>query len=143
MDQIARKTVSFKCKFTWRIKMDIFHFNKNMHHLLFSSFLRSSSPSSFLFFFSFLLWTSIFFLDYFFIWRPIYSPSVPMTDPQYRFQGDGFGQSDPLVRAPYFPQNHVGFNVGETVLPLSRLHLHRSSQAGNEVGFFWVLCFIL
>ena len=58
-----------------------------------------------------------------------------MTDPQRGLQGDGSGQSDPLVRAPYFPQNHVRFNVGETMLPLSRLHLHRSSQAGNEVGF--------
>ena len=58
-----------------------------------------------------------------------------MTDPQYKLQGDGSGQSDPLVHAPHFPQNHVGFNVGETVLPLSRLHLHRSSQAGNEIDF--------
>ena len=59
-----------------------------------------------------------------------------MTDPQRGLQGDGSGQSDPLVHAPYFPQNHVGFNEGEPVLPLSRLHLHRSSQAGNEVNFF-------
>ena len=58
-----------------------------------------------------------------------------MTDPQYRLQGDGSGQSDPPLRAPYFPQNHVGFNVGELILPLTRFERHRSSQAGNEVGF--------
>ena len=57
-----------------------------------------------------------------------------MADPQRGLQGDSSRQSDPLLRAPHFPQNHVGFNEGELVLPLSRLHLHRSSQAGNEVG---------
>ena len=66
-----------------------------------------------------------------------------MTDPQYRLQGDGSGQSDPLVRAPHFPQNHVGFNEGELILPLTRLELHRSSQVGNEVGFPDLSAFIL
>ena len=60
-----------------------------------------------------------------------------MTDPQRGLQGDSSRQSDPSLRAPYFPQKHVGFNEREPVLPLSILHLHRSSQAGNEV------CFIL
>ena len=59
-----------------------------------------------------------------------------MTDPQCGLQGDNSRQSDPPLRAPHFPQNHVGFNEVEPVLSLSRLHLHRSSQAGNEVGFF-------
>ena len=65
-----------------------------------------------------------------------------MTDPQRVLQGDSSRQldpssrqSDPPLRAPLFPQNHIGFNQGEPVLPLSGLHLHRSSQAGNEVDF--------
>ena len=58
-----------------------------------------------------------------------------MADPQRGLQGDSSRQSDPLPRAPHFPQNHVGFNEGKLVLPLSRLHLHKSSQAENEVGF--------
>ena len=58
-----------------------------------------------------------------------------MADPQHRLQGDSSSQSDPPLHALYFPQNHVGLNEGELVLPLTRLHLHRSSQAGNEVGF--------
>ena len=44
-----------------------------------------------------------------------------MTDPQRVLQGDSSRQLDPLLRAPHFPQNHVGFNEGELVLPLSRL----------------------
>ena len=59
-----------------------------------------------------------------------------MADPQRELQGDSSRQSDPLLRAPHFPQNHVGFNEGELVLPLSRLHFHMNSQAGNEVSFF-------
>ena len=59
-----------------------------------------------------------------------------MTDPQHRLQGDSSRQSDPPLRAPYFPQNHVGLNEGELVLSLTRLHLHRSSQAGDEFSFF-------
>ena len=114
--------------------MNIFHFNINMH-LPFFSFHFFDHHSHLFSFFHFFLHLQFSFLNYFFIWRPIYSPSVPMTDPQYRLQGDGSGQSDPLVHAPHFPQKHIGFNVGETVLPLSRLYLHRSSQAGNEVGF--------
>ena len=58
-----------------------------------------------------------------------------MADPQYRLQGDSSSQSNPLLRAPHFTQNHVGLNEGELVLPLTRLHLHRSSQAGDEVDF--------
>ena len=61
--------------------------------------------------------------------------SVPMTDPQHILQGDSFKQSDPPLRAPHFPQNYIGLNEGQLVLPLTRLHLHRSSQAGDEVGF--------
>ena len=121
--------------------MDIFHFNINIHLI---SFLFISSTITifipflfFIFFFDF----QFSFLDYLFIWRPIYNPSDPMADPQRGLQGDSSCQSDPPLRAPHFPQNHVGFNEGEPVLPLSRLHLHRSSQAGNEVGFseFFVL----
>ena len=58
-----------------------------------------------------------------------------MADPQHRLQGDSSSQSDPLLRAPYFHQNHAGHNKGELVLPLTRLHLHRSSQASDEVSF--------
>ena len=58
-----------------------------------------------------------------------------MADPQRGIQGDSSSQSDPPLHAPYFSQNHVGFNEGELVLPLTRLHLHRNSQAGDEVGF--------
>ena len=115
--------------------MNIFHFNISITFLAFP-FIFSTITFSFLFFsFIFLFNLEFSFLDYFFIWRPIFDPSDPMTDPQRGLQGDDFGQSDPLVHAPHFPQNHVGFNVGETVLSLARLHLHRSSQAGNEVGF--------
>ena len=123
--------------------MDIFYFNIKITFLFFH-FISSTitflfSFISFIFFF-YLQFSS---LDYFFIWRPIYSSSVPMTNPQRGLQGDSSRQSDPPLRAPHFSQNHVGFNEGEPVLPLSRLHLHRSSQAGNEIGFFWFLCFIL
>ena len=58
-----------------------------------------------------------------------------MADPQQRLQEDSSRQPDPPLRAPHFPQNHVGLNEGELVLSLTQLHLHRSSQAGNEVGF--------
>ena len=58
-----------------------------------------------------------------------------MTDPQHRLQGDSSRQPDPPLRAPHFPQNYIGFNEGELVLSLTRLHLHRSSQAGDEVDF--------
>ena len=125
------KTVGLKCKLTWRIKMDIFHFNINS----FSSFLLHFIGNHFHHFLIFLSNLQLSFLDYFFIWRPIFNPSDPMTDPQHLLQGDHSRQSDPPLRAPLFPQNHIGFNQGEPVLPLSRLHLHRSSQAGNEVGF--------
>ena len=33
----------------------------------------------------------------------------------------------------------MGLNEGDLVLPLTRLHLYRSSQAGNEVGFLFPL----
>ena len=92
-------------------------------------------------FFHFFFELQFSFLDYFFIWRPIYNPSAPMTDPLHRLQGDSSRKSDPPLRAPHFSQNHIGFNEGEPVLPLSRLHLHRSSQAGNEIGFFWISLF--
>ena len=52
MDQIARKTVGLKCKLTWRIKMDIFHFNIK---ILFSfSFHFLSRPSLSISFISFI-----------------------------------------------------------------------------------------
>ena len=66
-----------------------------------------------------------------------------MANPQRGLQGDSSSQSDPPLRAPHFPQNHVEFNEGELVLPLSRLHLHRSSQAENKVRFsdsFTLIC---
>ena len=114
--------------------MDIFHFNISITFLAFP-FIFSTITFSFLFFsFIFLFNLEFSFLDYFFIWRPIFDPSDPMTDPQHILQGDHSRQSDPPLRAPLFPQNHIGFNEGELVLPLSRLHLHRSSQTGNEVG---------
>ena len=105
--------------------MDIFHFNIKITFLLFLSFSLGHHLSFFLFFH--------------FLWHSIFNPSDPMTDPQHVLQGDSSRQSDLPLRAPLFPQNHIGFNEGEPVLPLSRLHLHRSS----EVGFFWFLCFIL
>ena len=58
-----------------------------------------------------------------------------MADPRHKLQGDSSRQSDPTLLAPYFLQNHDGLNEGELVLPLTRLHLHRSSQAGDEVSF--------
>ena len=116
--------------------MNIFHFNIIIHFLL---FFFTSSESSFPFSSFFLSFSSFdlqfSFLNCFFIWRPISDPSIPMTDPHYRLQGDSSRQPDPPLRAPHFPQNHIGLNEGELVLPLTRLHLHRSSQAGNEVGF--------
>ena len=66
-----------------------------------------------------------------------------MADPQHELQGGSSSQSDPPFRAPHFPQNHVGFNEGELILPLTRLELHRSSQVGNEVGFPDLSAFIL
>ena len=57
-----------------------------------------------------------------------------MAHPQYRLHGDSFRQSDPPLIAPYFPQNHAELNEGELVLPLTRLHLHRNSQVGDEAG---------
>ena len=115
--------------------MDIFYFSINMYLPFFSFHFLDHHLSHFFSFFHFFLYLQFSFLDYFFIWRPIYNPSAPMTDPLHRLQGDSSRRSDPSLRAPYFPQNHIGFNEGEPVLPLSRLHLHRSSQAGNEVGF--------
>ena len=58
-----------------------------------------------------------------------------MVHPQRGHPGASSSQSDPPPVAPYFPQNHLGLNEGELILPLTRLHLHRSSQAGNEVSF--------
>ena len=58
-----------------------------------------------------------------------------MANPQHRLQEDSFKQSDPPLHALHFPQNHVGLNEGELVLSLTRLYLHRSSQAGDEVSF--------
>ena len=134
MDQIARKTAEFKCKLTWGIKMDICHFNISMHFL---PFFFTSSSSSFSFSSFFLLFSSFdlqfSFLDYLFIWCPISDLSVSITDPQHKLQGDSSRQPNPPLLAPYFPQNHVGFNEGELVLPLTRLHIHRSFQAGDEV----------
>ena len=115
--------------------MDIFHFNIKIFFFLFLSFSLSTISFYFFYFFHFLSNLQLSFLDYFFIWRPIFNPSDPMTDPQHLLQGDSSRQSDLPLRAPLFPQNHIGFNQGEPVLPLSGLHLHRSSQAGNEVGF--------
>ena len=135
MDQTARKLLGFKCKLTWGIKMDIFHFNIKFTFPSFLSFSLDHHLSISFLSFIFLLNLQLSSLDYFFIWRLIFNPSDPMTDPQRVLQGDSSRQSDPLLGAPHFPQNHVGFNEGELVLPLSRLHLHRSSQAGNEVGF--------
>ena len=58
-----------------------------------------------------------------------------MAHPQRGHSGASFSQSDPPHIAPHFPQNHLGLNEGELILPLTRLQLHRSSQAGNEVNF--------
>ena len=44
-------------------------------------------------------------------------------------------QLDPPPVTPHFPQNHLGLNEGELILPLTRLQLHSSSQASNEVSF--------
>ena len=58
-----------------------------------------------------------------------------MAHPQHRLHEDSSKQLDPPLVAPYFPQNLVGLNERELILPLTRLHLHKSSQAGDEVGF--------
>ena len=135
MDETARKLLGFKCKLTWGIKMDIFHFNIKFTFLSFLSFSLDHHLSISFLSFIFLLNLQLSSLDYFFIWHLIFNPSDPMTDPQRVLQGDSSRQLDPLLRAPHFPQNHVGVNKGELVLPLTRLHLHRSSQAGDKVGF--------
>ena len=118
--------------------MDIFHFNINMHFSFF--FCRSLSSSSFflhffLSYFHFIFDSQSYFLNCFFICRPISDSSVPMAHLQHSLHGDSSRQPDPPLLTPHFSQNHVGLNEGELVLPLTRLHLHRSSQAGNEVGF--------
>ena len=66
-----------------------------------------------------------------------------MAHPQHRLHGDSFRLSDSPLVALHFPQNHVGLNEGELILPLTRLELHRSSQVGNEVGFPDLSAFIL
>ena len=58
-----------------------------------------------------------------------------MAHPQHRLHGDSSRQLDPPLVAPHFPQNHVGLNEGELVLPVTRLHVHMNSQAGDEVSF--------
>ena len=97
-------------------------FSRFIHHHHFHFFFLSliSQPS---------------LLDNFFIWRLISNPSDLMVHPQHKLPGDNSRQSDPPLFAPYISQNHVGLNEGELVLTLTHLHLHRSSQAGDEVGF--------
>ena len=99
-----------------------------LHHHHFSSFIFS-------------LISQLSLLDYFFIWCPISDPYDPMAHPQHRLLEDISRQSDPSLLAPYFSQNHVGLNEGELVLPFTRLHLYRSSEASNEVGFLIILLY--
>ena len=144
MDKITRKTVRLKYKFTWRIKMNICHFNISMHFLPFFFTSSSSSFSFSSFFLSFSSFDLQFsFLDYLFIWRPISDLSVSITDPQHKLQGDSSRQPNSPLLAPYFPQNHVELNEGELVLPLTRLHLHKSFQADDEVSFQIPLQFLV
>ena len=58
-----------------------------------------------------------------------------MVHPQRGHPGASSSQSDPPPVALHFPQNHLGLNESELILPLTRLQLHKSSQAGNEVSF--------
>ena len=92
--------------------------------------------SSFFFFFWF---SKSSFLDFFFIWRPILNPFDLMVHPQCRLRGSTSSQSDPSIVPPHFSQNQLGLSERESILPLTCLHLYRSSQAGNEVGFLILL----
>ena len=58
-----------------------------------------------------------------------------MAHPQHRIHGDSSRQSDPPLVAPYFLHNYIGLNEEEHVLSLTRLHLHRNSQADDEDDF--------
>ena len=62
-----------------------------------------------------------------------------MAHPQCRLRGSTSSQSDPPIVPPLFSQNQLGLGEREPILPMTRLHLHRSSQA--EVGFLILLLF--
>ena len=98
-------------------------------------------PSSLLSFFIFIFDFQFYFLNYFFICRPISDPSIPMAYPQHSLHGDSSRQPDPLLLAPYFLQNHIGLNEGDLVLSLTWLHLYRSSQASDNVDFLIFLLY--
>ena len=100
-------------------------------------------PILHLFSFHFLLILNFSFLNYFFIWRPIFDLFDPMAHPQHRLCWRCSKKLDPSILPPNFLQNQLGLNEGEVVLLLTRLHLHRSSQAGDEVGFLTSSNFIL
>ena len=123
--------------------MNIYHFNI-FHFLL----LLPIVTFIFLFFFSslfflFSLDLQFLFFNYFLIWCPISDPSNPIAHQQHRVYGSGSRQSDPSILPLYVPQNYVGLNKRELILLLTRLHLHRSSQAGDKVGFLTLLLLIL
>ena len=58
-----------------------------------------------------------------------------MAHPQCGLPEASSSQSDPPLVAPHFPQNYLGLNEGDLIFSLTRLHLHKSSQASNEVSF--------
>ena len=58
-----------------------------------------------------------------------------MVHPQRGHPEASSSQSYPPPVAPHFPQNYLGLNEGELILPLTHLQFHKSSQAGNEVSF--------
>ena len=123
--------MGLKCKLTWRIKVGICHFNKNMHFVYFISISR---PIIFIISFTSLISQLLFFItsssDVQFLIRLILW-HTHSTD----FLGIAPDNQIHYSLLHIFPQNCVGLNERELVLPLTHLHLHRSSQAGNEVSF--------
>ena len=104
-------------------------------HFLHFLFHSRSINIIILIFFIFSLISQLSLLDYFFIWHPISDPSDLMAHSQHRLPGDSYRQSDLPLLVSHFSQNHMGLNEGDLVLSLTHLHLHRNSQAGNEVSF--------
>ena len=114
--------------------------------LIYSPSSSITDPSSLFFLFSFfpfhfhLDFQSSFF-NYFFIWRLIFNPFNLLAYPLCRLCGNSSRQSDPFILSLHFSPNNLGLNEGEVVSLLTRLDLHKSSQAGDDIGFSPLLLF--
>ena len=88
---------------------------------------------------SFYFHSSVF--NYSFVWYPIFNPFNPLADPLCRLYGIALANQTHPFYLCIFLQVILSSMKGEVVSLLIHLDLHRSFQAGDEIGFSPLLLF--